>query len=282
MHQLEAGILENSEIYFFQPSAFAERALFYLQHLGIFECDARYVVSHPYWESVLLLFVDEGELEVSFREEMFAAHKGDAILVDCRYEHIYHALNHVKFHYIHFAGTSAFEYASLLYDLNQHSALLSGAGTDTMHSSFQNLLHLARSQTSAQNEHRISVYIHMMLCELAESSYGIPAAANESIERAIRYMEEHITENISLDEIADEIGLSKFYFNRLFSKHIGMTPHKYFLNMRVQHAKRLLMTTHDSIEEIAEKCGFDSASNFIRLFKQRTSMTPTAFRKIPF
>ena len=282
MHQLEAGILENSEIYFFQPSAFAERALFYLQHLGIFECDARYVVSHPYWESVLLLFVDEGELEVSFREEMFAAHKGDAILVDCRYEHIYHALNHVKFHYIHFAGTSAFEYASLLYDLNQHSALLSGAGTDTMHSSFQNLLHLARSQTSAQNEHRISVYIHMMLCELAESSYGIPAAANESIERAIRYMEEHITENISLDEIADEIGLSKFYFNRLFSKHIGMTPHKYFLNMRVQHAKRLLMTTHDSIEEIAEKCGFDSASNIIRLFKQRTSMTPTAFRKIPF
>ena len=41
-------------------------------------------------------------------------------------------------------------------------------------------------------------------------------------------MEEHITENLSLDEIADKIGLSKFYFNRLFNKHIGMTPHKYF------------------------------------------------------
>lgn len=281
MHQLEDGILDTSELYFFQPSAFAERNLFYLQHLGIFECDSRYVVMHPYWESVLLLFVDEGVLEVAFRNEMFMARKGDTVLVDCRDEHIYHALDHLKFRYIHFAGRSAFEYASLLYDRNG-SALLSGAATDTINSSFQNLLHLARSQTNAQNEHRISVYIHMMLCELAESCYGIPAAANESIERAIAYMEEHITENIPLDEIADEIGLSKFYFNRLFSKHIGMTPHKYFINMRVQHAKRLLMTTHDSVEEIAEKCGFDSASNFIRLFKQRTNMTPTAFRKIPF
>ena len=144
MHQLEDGILETSEIYFCSRPRFAERALFYLQHLGIFECDARYVVSHPYWESVLLLFVDEGELEVSFARKCSWPRKGDAVLLDCRYEHIYHALNHLKFHYIHFAGKSAFEYASLLYDLN-HSALLQKAGTDTMNSSFQNLLHLARS-----------------------------------------------------------------------------------------------------------------------------------------
>ena len=61
-----------------------------------------------------------------------------------------------------------------------------------------------------------------------------------------------------------------------------MTPHQYFINMRLQNAKRLLVTTHDSIEQVAENCGFDNTSNFIRLFKQRVGMTPTAFRKIPF
>lgn len=281
MHKLETGVLDTSEIFFLQPSAFAEKALLYLQHLGIFECDNRYVVTHPYWESVLLLFVDAGELEVALGDEMFVAQAGDAVLLDCRQEHIYHALGNIRFHYLHFAGAGAFDYAEFLHSLNG-SARLKNAATDTMNSVFQNLLALARSQTGAQNEHRISVYIHMMLCELAEKRCSISSTANESIDRAIRCMEAHITENISLDTIAEEVGLSKYYFNRLFSRHIGMTPHRYFLNMRVQHAKKLLMTTHDSVEQVAEKCGFDSASNFIRLFKQRTGMTPTAYRKIPF
>ena len=215
MHKLEDGILDSSEIYFLQPSSFAEQSLFYLQHLGIFECDDRYVVTHPYWESVLLLFIDEGELEVSFRQENFIARQGDIVLLDCRYEH------------------------------------------------------------------RISVYIHMILCEISETCHNLPAA-NTSIEQSVRFMEKHLTENVSLDEISAHVGLSKYYFNRLFRRYMGMTPHQYFLNMRVQYAKKLLMTTHDSIENVAEKCGFDSPSNFIRLFRQHTGMTPAAFRKIPF
>lgn len=281
MHILEEGILDSSEIHFLLPSEFAKNNLYTLQHIGVFYCDSRYVVTHPYWESVLIVFIDEGELEVSFDNQMFTARKNDVVVIDCRHEHSYHAWDGLKFHFFHFAGLSAFSYASLLYELNQ-GALLQNACTDTLNKTFQNLLHLARSQTNAQNEHRISVYLHMILCELAESCYSIPSTANTCIEQAICFMEEHITENISLDEIADHIGLSKYYFNRLFNKHIGMTPHRYFINMRVQHAKRLLLTTHASVEKIAEMCGFDNASNFIRLFKQRTGMTPTAFRKIPF
>ncbi|MDO4174905.1 MAG: AraC family transcriptional regulator [Eubacteriales bacterium] len=281
MHKLEEGILDPSEIHFLQPSAFALESLFCLQHIGIFYCDSRYVVTHPYWESVLLLCIDEGELEVSFRDELFTAKRGDAVVIDCRHEHSYHAWDGLKFHYLHFTGISAFTYAAQLYKLN-HSARLENANSDTLDHTFQNLLHLARAQTNAQNEHRMSVCIHMMLCELAESCYNLPAASNASIDRAIRFMECHLTENISLDEIAAHVGLSKYYFNRLFSRYTGMTPHRYFINMRVQYAKRLLLTTYASVEEVAEACGFDNPSNFIRLFKHIVHMTPSAFRKIPF
>ena len=139
MHKLETGVLDTSEIFFLQPSEFAEKALLYLQHLGIFECDNRYVVTHPYWESVLLLFVDSGRLEVALKDEMFVAQQGDAVLIDCRQEHIYHALGNIRFHYLHFAGAGAFEYAELLHALNG-SAHLAGAATDTMNNTFRNLL----------------------------------------------------------------------------------------------------------------------------------------------
>lgn len=257
------------------------QTLYCLQHIGVFYCDSRYVVTHPYWESILILFIEEGELEVAFGSQLFVARANDIVIIDCRKEHSYHAWDGLKFRYFHFTGTGSLEYIDRLYRLN-NGAIIHNGESPVLKSLFNSLLRLAQAQASMQNEHRISVYLHMILCELVETCSGIPPITNESIDRAIRYMEEHITQNISLDELAHNINLSKFYFNRYFKKHMGMTPHQYFVNMRIQFAKRLLATTHDSVESIAEQCGFENVSNFIRIFKQRAGMTPTGFRKIPF
>lgn len=122
----------------------------------------------------------------------------------------------------------------------------------------------------------------MILSELTDACTTIAPVTNEWVNKAISYMEAHITESISLEELSAHVNLSKFYFTRYFRKHMGLTPHQYFLNMRIQYAKRILVTTYDSVEKVAEICGFDNVSNFIRVFKQRTGMTPTAFRKISF
>lgn len=281
MHILEDGILEPSQIFFLMPSEFAKRTLYCLQHIGVFYCDARYVVTHPYWESILVLFIDAGELEVAAHDAYFTARANDVVIIDCRKAHSYHAWDGLKFHYFHFTGVGSVEYIDRLHQLN-NGALIRGAQSPMLENAFNSLLRMAQAQSSMQNEHRISVYLQMILCELVETCSGIPPVTNESIDRAICYMEAHITENISLDELADNVNLSKFYFTRYFKKHLGMTPHQYFVNMRIQYAKRLLATTHDSVEKVAEACGFDNASNFIRMFKQRAGMTPSAFRKIPF
>lgn len=281
MHMLEEGILDSSEIYFLLPSDFASKALYCLQHIGIFYCDPRYMATHPYWESILVIFVDEGELEVSFGGQNFTACKNDIVLIDCRQEHSYQAREGLKFHFFHFTGGGSVEYVNLICQLNK-GALIRDGQTVILNNIFSNLLCLAKAQSNTQSEHRISVYLQMILCELAENCSGVHSVANESIEKAIHYMEEHVDQQISLDELAESINLSKFYFNRYFKKHMGMTPHQYFINMRLQNAKRMLVTTHHSVEKVADLCGFDNPSNFIRLFKQRVGMTPTAFRKIPF
>ncbi len=281
MHKLEEGILDPSEIYFLLPSDFASKNLYCLQHIGIFYCDTKYHVTHPYWESILILFIDSGALEVTYDGETFTAHSDDIVIIDCRNEHSYHALNNLQFHYFHFTGNSSIAYINLIYELN-HGALIHGGQTGMLSSMFTSMLKIAKGQSSTQSEHRISLYLHMLLCELVEKCSDVHPLANESIEKAVKYMEDHINQNISLDELAEHINLSKFYFNRYFKKHMGLTPHQYFINMRLQNAKRMLVTTSASIEQVAENCGFDNASNFIRLFKQRVGMTPTVFRKIPF
>lgn len=281
MHILEEGILDTSEIYFLLPSEFASKNLYCLQHIGIFHCDTRYQATHPYWESILLLFIDEGTMDVTFDTNSFTAKANDIVIIDCRRTHRYRAGKNLKFHYFHFTGSGSLGYTDLLYKLNQ-GPLIHNGQTPILHNLFSNLLRLAKGQASTQSEHRISLYIHMILCELVEGSSTVHSVASQSIQKAVAYMEEHINQNISLDELAENINLSKFYFNRYFKKHLGMTPHQYFINMRLQNAKKLLVTTDDSIERIADACGFDNVSNFIRLFKQKTGMTPTTFRKIPF
>lgn len=195
--------------------------------------------------------------------------------------HSYRAKDGLRFHYFHLTGPGSTGYTELIYQFNSEP-LLRQAQTGILNNIFSNLLNLAKAQTSTQNEHRISVYLHMILCELVENCSNVNTTASASIEQAIQYMGEHLDQNISLDELAENINLSKFYFNRYFKKQMGMTPHQYFVNMRLQRAKKLLVTTHSSIEEVAEVCGFDNASNFIRLFKKKTGMTPTAFRRIMF
>lgn len=114
MHKLEEGILDPSEIYFLLPSEFASKNLYCLQHIGIFYCDTKYHVTHPYWESVLILFIDSGALEVTYAGETFTAHSGDIVIIDCRKEHSYHAIDNLQFHYFHFTGNSSIAYINLI------------------------------------------------------------------------------------------------------------------------------------------------------------------------
>lgn len=281
MHRLEEGILEPSQILFLTPSAFALETMYSLQHIGIFYCDTRYVVTHPYWESILLLFVDEGRLEVTYQGETVQAGANDVVLIDCRHEHQYRALGTLKFHYFHFTGITSANYAARITDLNRHFVIRS-LKSELVQNEFRSLYRLAQTQTNMQNEHRISVYIQMILAELAEAVSTVPAVATQAIEQAVSYMQAHMKEPVTLDEIARVTGYNKQYFSRHFKKYMGTPPHRYFLSMRIQFAKRLLLTTHDSVERIAYQCGFDNVSNFIRTFKQQVGMTPTVFRKIPF
>lgn len=83
---------------------------------------------------------------------------------------------------------------------------------------------------------------------------------------------------VSLDVLAQTSMLSRFHFLRAFKEAFGETPHQFITGIRIDRAKALLATTGLGIAEVGRRVGFDTASTFSRLFRNRTGLYPTEFR----
>lgn len=94
------------------------------------------------------------------------------------------------------------------------------------------------------------------------------------------YIKLHCNEDISLDEIAEMSGFSKYHFSRLFKEFTGTSYYKYLNQKRIELAETLLLDPEINITEAAVRSGFNSISSFIRMFKQIKNCTPTEFRNM--
>lgn len=99
------------------------------------------------------------------------------------------------------------------------------------------------------------------------------------LERAIDYMQAFIDKDIALETIAAEVGLSPYHFARMFKVSVGIPPHRYLSEIRIERARIRLATTDESITEIAVSLGYDSPSHFSAAFRARLGMTPSTFRR---
>jgi len=106
------------------------------------------------------------------------------------------------------------------------------------------------------------------------------SASDESIKQAIAYIKSNYAQRLSLDEIADEVNLSKFYFAREFKKATGMTVVAYINAIRCRNAKKLILSQKYSISEIAARCGFENNSYFSKTFKSVMGCLPSEVAKL--
>jgi AraC family transcriptional regulator len=110
---------------------------------------------------------------------------------------------------------------------------------------------------------------------------GTLAFRRQSVERVIKAVSGRLNELPSLREMSRIAYASPFHFNRIFHQATGMPPAKFFGAMRLEAAKRLLLTTPLSVTEICYEVGYSSLGTFTRRFTQSVGLTPCALRRLP-
>src|SRR5260221_2402376 len=99
------------------------------------------------------------------------------------------------------------------------------------------------------------------------------------LRRVLDYIAQHINEKITVAELASVACLSPFYFTRMFSAAMGVAPHRYVSQRRLECSLALLAAGNQSLSDIALKCQFSSQANFNRAFRRTMGMTPGEYRR---
>ncbi len=98
------------------------------------------------------------------------------------------------------------------------------------------------------------------------------------LRHTIEYINDNLSLDLSLNVFAAMLGMSPYYFERLFKQSVGLTPHQYILHCRIERAKQLLRTTQQPIMEIAYQVGCKNHSHFSKLFRKLTGVSPKTYR----
>lgn len=164
------------------------------------------------------------------------------------------------------------------------------------------LLHLGRGHPVEQRLRRILTEAHQrapaysavvlatvmeVFCELARATRGIAVHTPDAAEmgalrfghQAREYIAAHYAEPLSVDAMARHFHLSRQYFNKLFRRATGLTPHAYLTHVRIRRASELLADPALPIKAVAARTGFEDPYHFAKCFKRHTGLTPAQYRR---
>lgn len=135
------------------------------------------------------------------------------------------------------------------------------------------------SQDSTAESIKITELIYLIVtqqdCCLTSKILSNIDLSRESFEQTIQ---NHIFEDISINELAGKCNRSLTSFKKEFRRHYFEPPHKWFIKQRLMHSRLLLISTDKSVSEIGIECNFPNTSHFIKLFKKEYNLTPANYR----
>ncbi len=135
------------------------------------------------------------------------------------------------------------------------------------------------------SEYLINNYINeifMLITRVANRTDSLPVSneTNSVISEAAKYIRQNYEKNITLDDVAFHVNMSRTYFSKLFKKQTGFGFSNYLIKVRINEAAKMLTDTEFSITDIALSCGFNDSSYFSSLFKKTMGVSPGKYKKI--
>lgn len=278
MLSTERNIRPDSDYYMYTPSSMAQNLFFYPLITGHFYYEPGYCLKRTSFDSFLIMHIRKGSCEINIGGKHYKAGADQVVLLDCYIPHSYYSSVGWEAEWVHIDGPSARGYFEAI--------LAEGSPVITLNDTyrFQKNLHKIYLQfkdklsvkEALMNNYIVNILTELLVSKEMESSISISTSV---IEDTIAYINDHLTDSLSLEELAAQASLSPFYFSRLFKKETGFTPHYYTIMVRVNNAKFLLKTSNASIKDICFTTGFTSESSFCTTFKKVTGLTPSEYRE---
>jgi AraC-like DNA-binding protein len=235
-------------------------------------------------ETYVIQVVEQGINEFICEGQTWTAPKGSIVIINPSEVHTGHSIGNDTLKYRSFYP-SAELFSDVLSQLNHParrdvffpSCVVTDPGLAGL---------ILRAHNKAESED-LSVEAHSLLLwamsELAmkcsDQQFVLKPVKTEnvSILRARDYIQDHFSDNITLNQLADVSGLSSFHFLRMFQKAFGLPPHEFVRNVRIERARALLKKGHP-IAVVAGETGFYDQSHFNRHFKRIMGLTPGQYR----
>jgi len=237
--------------------------------------------AHPVWEFYLQL---HGESSWHAGAKQFTLGSGDLLGVAPR---VRHEMRHAATRTHHFC----FAAVDLDHVLRRHTDLaadwrdpppaLHVAGSNALAEAFHQL---CRELTAARRHSRTGLVLAVdrLVLEVTRRVRDRPVpilAAHPAVAAARQLLDRDSARRWTVDDLAREVGLAPGYLGMLFAREVGLTPHRYLTERRVNHAQLLLATADLSVTAIGLAVGFGSGQHFARVFRQITGMTPGEHRR---
>lgn len=265
----------------FESHLFGSKQLPFIFHLDIHKEDLKDGLDMNWHPSIELLYFTEGSGKVFCGTQIFNVAVGDLFIVNSNMPHAIASETVVYYHCLivdnEFCMANDIDTDNIIFKTPLKEAQAAGM--------FETVVHEFHAFQPYKNAGIKAAVLNLLvyLARNCAETIAVPQSAvsmkDESMKLAIGYIKSHINEKLSLDEVANEAGLSKYYFLREFKKMTGETPVSFINKTRCENAKKMLKTGRYSIKEVCEKNGFEDLSYFSKNFKRYTGQTPSKYLK---
>lgn len=255
---------------------------FYIMEAGHFLAHHDYALKREHHNSFLLLYTLNGKGTLHSSNTTLELTSGSCVIIDCHTPHEYYTADELwDFMWIHFEGNGVRSLVDILYPTNMHTINIKNPLD--FEQQLNTLLKLTTQNdivSCLETSAKMHMLFHILLQSSLEHETDLQKGKQDhNITAAIKFIQTNYSHSITIEDIIQDIPISKYHFIRCFRRIMGVTPYNYLTNYRINKAKILLRTTENSIAAIAEACGFLDTSNFIVQFKKLTGVRPTQYRR---
>lgn len=277
MKSCEPFVHKNSDYYSHSPSVLAQKMFFYPICVGHFIYEPGYHLSRDRYDSFLVEIIKSGKFTLEIDGATYQVQEGQVVLLDCYKPHKYYSDTGWESLWVHFDGVCARDYYNQIVATSGNVIDL----RETFHVTrnldrIYQLFHSRKSPSEALISQYITAVLTDLLVYIPEEQQQ--QSHSQVVEEIVIYINDHLSQELTVEQLAQISALSPYHFIRVFKRETGYTPHEYVVQARINLAKYLLKTTQMSVKEISISTGYTAESIFSSAFKRYTGFSPTAYR----